>query len=233
MNDLSFPMSEETAVAAYGEAFLIKVAYLQCPPDYRARMVFALRQAGVSATELRETLGISFPTIRKQTLAGAELSGSDPNALINVIQHKDRDERFWDYVFPEPNSGCWIYAGGDNGHGYGSFMTRRGRKYAHRFAYEAIKGPIPKGMELDHLCCLRCCCNPDHLEPVTRQENIRRSVARGAVFRAPTTHCPKGHPKVDGNVVEIKRADGRTYRACRQCQQEASRRREAKRVRIR
>lgn len=230
MTTHSFPMDEETAIAVFGEAALIRASYRQCTPEYKARLVFALRQIGVTAKELRDTLQISYPTIRKQTLAGAALIGVDPATLINVIQYKDRDERFWDYVFPEPNSGCWIYAGGDNGHGYGAFHTKSGRRYAHRIAYEEIKGPIPKGMELDHLCCVRCCCNPDHLEPVTRKENQRRAAARGAVFRAPTTHCPSGHEMRGDNVIVRRRGD-RTYRQCRECARASSRRYEATRVR--
>ena len=73
----------------------------------------------------------------------------------------------------EPNSGCWLWAGADNGVGYGKY---RG-KYAHRVAYEAARGAIPEGMFLDHLCRVRCCVNPDHLEPVTNVENIRRGMA--------------------------------------------------------
>ena len=76
-------------------------------------------------------------------------------------------------VHYEPNSGCWLWAGADNGEGYGKF---RG-KYAHRLSYERHKGPIPDGLHLDHLCRMPCCINPDHLEPVTNAENARRGMA--------------------------------------------------------
>lgn len=76
-------------------------------------------------------------------------------------------------VHYEPNSGCWLWAGADNGDGYGKF---RG-EYAHRLSYKRHKGPIPDGMHLDHLCRVPCCVNPDHLEPVTNKENARRGRA--------------------------------------------------------
>lgn len=85
----------------------------------------------------------------------------------------DWQKAFESHVHHDPNSGCWLWAGADNGVGYGKF---RG-KYAHRVSYEAAKGPIPDGMHLDHLCRIRCCVNPDHLEPVTNAENARRGKA--------------------------------------------------------
>lgn len=81
-------------------------------------------------------------------------------------------EAFASHIHFEPNSGCWLWAGADNGVGYGKF---RG-KYAHRISYEMNRGPIPNGMHLDHLCRVRCCVNPSHLEPVTNAENARRGL---------------------------------------------------------
>lgn len=82
-------------------------------------------------------------------------------------------EAFESHVHYEPNSGCWLWDGADNGSGYGKF---RGR-YAHRVSFEMHKGPIPQGMHLDHLCRVPCCVNPSHLEPVTNAENARRGRA--------------------------------------------------------
>jgi hypothetical protein len=87
---------------------------------------------------------------------------------------------------------------------------------AHRVAYELFKGPIPAGMDLDHLCRVRCCCNPDHLEPVTRKENLRRGL------NGQKTACYKGHPYTPENTY---------YRAntgkkqCRLCAREMDRKR--------
>jgi hypothetical protein len=81
-------------------------------------------------------------------------------------------ERFWAYI--DKDWDCWIWQGRRNACGYGTF----GRILAHRFAYERLVGPIPDGMELDHLCGYRDCVDPSHLEPVTHAENARRAAAR-------------------------------------------------------
>ena len=91
--------------------------------------------------------------------------------------------------------GCWIWMAALDPRGYAKFgFDRPGRGYgmefAHRIAYELLKGPIPDGLELDHLCRVRCCVNPDHMDPVTHRENIRR----GKCWQREKTHCPKGHP---------------------------------------
>jgi len=81
---------------------------------------------------------------------------------------------------PEPNSGCWLWLGEVNSAGYGRIARGnphygyRTRILAHRASYEIAKGSIPDGMELDHLCRVRSCVNPDHLEPVNRSENNSR-----------------------------------------------------------
>jgi hypothetical protein len=77
-----------------------------------------------------------------------------------------------------PTTPCWIWSRALDGKGYGA-VWRDGRIIgAHRYVYEALMRPIPKGLQLDHLCRTPACVNPDHLEPVTQTENIRRSPSK-------------------------------------------------------
>lgn len=90
-------------------------------------------------------------------------------------------ERFWEKIEIQ-NSGCWAWKGSLVG-GYGSFFANKRVVKAHRWSYEQFVGPIPDGLELDHLCRNTCCVNPAHLEPVTHAENVRRGNG-GWNFRA-------------------------------------------------
>ena len=76
---------------------------------------------------------------------------------------------------------CWIWQGTSNGSGYGMISVHGRTVCAHRYAYELYVGMIPRGYDLDHLCRRRLCVNPDHLECVTRRENVRRGVRARAV----------------------------------------------------
>ncbi len=119
-------------------------------------------------------------------------------------------DRFMAKVFPEPMSGCWLWDGASTYHGYGHFKYDGRTQTAHRVAWELFKGPIPEGREIDHLCRVRCCVNPDHLEPVTHLVNIRRGNS-GSHTRN-KTHCPHGHPYDEENTL---RYNGQ--RICRIC----------------
>lgn len=74
-------------------------------------------------------------------------------------------------------TGCWIWLGELNRNGYGRVCVKGKRPVAHRHVYETLVGPIPEGLLLDHLCRVRCCVNPSHLEPVTPKENTLRGDA--------------------------------------------------------
>jgi len=90
-------------------------------------------------------------------------------------------------ISPEPNTGCWIWTGATQGLGeYGAIGIGGKLRYTHRVSYETFKGPISDGMEIDHLCGVSRCINPDHLEAVTREENMRRIKPR-------RPRCKKGH----------------------------------------
>jgi hypothetical protein len=90
--------------------------------------------------------------------------------------------------------------------------------YVHRVVWEILVGPIPAGADMDHLCRVRACCNPDHLEPVSRAVNVARGSARAGAPRH--TECPNGHLLTPENTAR----NGRSRRTCRTCKNEASRR---------
>lgn len=127
------------------------------------------------------------------------------------------EERFWRYALPEPNSGCWLWIGSIRPDGYGQFSVSAGRaRVAHIVAWEMYRGPVPEGLELDHLCRVRSCVNPDHLEPVTHRTNLLRGTGASA-RNVDKTHCPHGHEYTDDNVYFH-----RGGRHCRICQKSSS-----------
>lgn len=128
---------------------------------------------------------------------------------------RDPAERFFEKVDLNGPDGCWLWTAGTSSDGYGGFMSSTGRVVrAHRWAYEHLVGSIPEGLDLDHLCRVRRCVNPAHLEPVTRLENTLRGLGHGSEM-----HCPHGHPYDDENTYVYA---GR--RACRTCRIEHRRR---------
>lgn len=119
--------------------------------------------------------------------------------------------RFASRIHADPE-GCWLWTGPTDSHGYA--QTRRDG-LIHRATYVEAKGPIPHTLELDHLCRVRHCVNPNHLEPVTHRENVLRGDGIAAIA-AQATHCPAGHPYAGRNLVIF--ADGK--RRCRACRLE-------------
>src|SRR5579859_394860 len=119
-------------------------------------------------------------------------------------------EKFWGHV--DKSSECWVWTGYLDSHGYGLFRAPGLRIRSHRFAYQELVGPIPDGLELDHLCRNRRCVNPAHLEPVTTRENLRRSEGISA-RHARQTHCLRGHLLDEANTA-IRRDGSRLCRTC-------------------
>jgi hypothetical protein len=120
----------------------------------------------------------------------------------------DLEERFWSKV--EKTDECWNWTG-NTSRGYGRFAESHTHfVQAHRFAYELIRGSIPAGLVLDHLCRNRRCVRPEHLEPVTLRENVLRGDGPTAQ-RARQSHCIQGHSLDDAYVTQ----EG--YRQCRTC----------------
>lgn len=111
----------------------------------------------------------------------------------------------------DPASGCWEWAGSKNDDGYGSIRDSGRSLLAHRVSYEIHVEAIPAGMELDHLCRNHGCINPEHLEPVTHAENMRRSV------RPLLKSCHAGHEFTPENTYYHRTPNGRRARRCRAC----------------
>lgn len=118
--------------------------------------------------------------------------------------------RFWSKVNFDGPGGCWLWTGSLHPAGYGSLHRH---DYAHRVAYENAVGPIPEGLTLDHLCRVRPCVNPAHLEPVTLAENKARGQSAPAQ-NARRTHCIHGHPFNLFNTA-YPPSGGRMCRRCR------------------
>lgn len=124
-------------------------------------------------------------------------------------------ERFWSKV--SKGDGCWLWTGYKNPGGYGTFTRRflfnRNERLAHRISYILARGQaIPSELTLDHLCRVRECVNPAHLEVVTLRENILRGMAPGAQ-QARQVVCRKGHPFDTENTYR----DPKGHRVCRAC----------------
>lgn len=121
-------------------------------------------------------------------------------------------ERFEESIAPGDN-GCWQWAGYGNGLGYGVLHSAGRKVYAHRWSYEHHIGPIPDGLELDHLCRNRGCVNPWHLDPVTSRVNLLRGESPAA-RHARKSCCPAGHPYDETNTYHHPTKNMRTCRAC-------------------
>ncbi len=110
-------------------------------------------------------------------------------------------------------NGCWVWPGVKAKGGYGKTKRNGRTMLVHVLAYESEFGPVPPGLQLDHLCKNTACANPAHLQPVTCRENIMRGEGVAAK-NARKTHCPKGHP-YGGKNLRFK--DGGRRRRCRAC----------------
>ena len=125
---------------------------------------------------------------------------------------------------PEPMSGCWLWLGHLDRNGYGDYHATKSGPFlsAHRMAYQAFRGEIQDGMDIDHLCRVHCCVNPEHMEVVTRRVNTLRGVSPSAV-NAAKMQCNKGHPLTGNNLMIVpNKARRNKARRCRACWRENS-----------
>jgi hypothetical protein len=142
----------------------------------------------------------------------------------------DHEARLWSQVNKDapvpdyrPDLGpCWVWTGPLDSRGYGNMNIKGRGPIAHRHAYEFAVGPIPEGLEIDHLCRVRACVNPAHLEPVTSAENMRR--AADAKFAARGNVCINGHEYTPDNTY----VNPRGGRQCRICMRDYAKRYQAR-----
>lgn len=137
-------------------------------------------------------------------------------------------DRFWDKIEVIPFCGCWIWVGCQNAKGYGRIGwpvpgSRRKTRLTHVVAFEVLSGDVPAGLDLDHICRTHSCCNPYHLEPVTRLVNIWRGVRKDG-----QTRCKNGHPLDEINAPWRKNGKGIRARKCKTCNRVARRKYDAR-----
>lgn len=122
----------------------------------------------------------------------------------------DAPPRFWARV--EKTETCWLWLGASSLNGYGRFSIA-GRMFgAHRYAWTLLRGEIPEGLVIDHLCRVRHCVNPEHMEVVSPKVNTLRGLGPTAA-NALKTHCGRGHAYTPENT----RVGPEGSRHCRTC----------------
>lgn len=135
---------------------------------------------------------------------------------------KSDEERFWEKV--EKTDTCWLWTAGKTNRGYGAFYPTGSKQVGvHRWSYEHHVGPIPDGLQIDHLCRNRACVRPDHLEAVTQAVNLARGESPTAIT-ARAGVCHRGH-SLDNSWT----ADGRRH--CKECHNINRRRRRQNQIR--
>lgn len=140
---------------------------------------------------------------------------------VGIYPRLDAVTRFWikvnkDGPIPQcrPNLGpCWIWTAGCGSQGYGIHWVDGKKISSHRYSLQLAGINIPERMQPDHLCRIRRCIRPSHLEVVTHRENLLRGEGFAAT-NAKKTHCPRGHSYSGYNVIINKR---RHLRSCRIC----------------
>lgn len=121
-------------------------------------------------------------------------------------------DRIMKFIEPVTESGCWIWTGYLMPNGYGQFRYGGNAIPAHRVAFAIIRGYMPpQKIDLDHLCRVRCCVNPDHLEPVTRQVNLRRGAGCTLIGKE---RCFRGHDL----ATNLYYAGSKKAARCRECE---------------
>lgn len=155
-------------------------------------------------------------------------------------------KRFAESTQKDHKTGCWLWLLGTDIHGYAKMKHDGRTRKSATVAYEFYIGPVPFGLELDHLCFNKLCVNPDHLEPITHSENLKRRksfsrfknnlckkghILPPLVKRNPNGSCPICYTEYQANWRERNRQYDVDYRATNKDQINANRR--ARRMKIR
>jgi hypothetical protein len=143
-----------------------------------------------------EKAPISPQTVRKLGYVKGE-----PRSYV-----RNHDKRGTSPKYKVDENGCWLFTGWTNTKGYGMIRDGARMRIAHRVFYERTKGPIPEGMQLDHLCRVPACVNPAHLEPVTNTQNARRG--RKPKLTIEQVREIRSRPKVYGSTLALAREFG-------------------------
>lgn len=138
-------------------------------------------------------------------------------------------------AFGAPDA-CWLWLGGsdltptEKGDGYGRIRWHGKSVRAHRLVFELLGGsPAPSGLVSDHLCRNTLCCNPAHIEHVSNATNVMRGNSFAAI-NARATHCIHGHEFTRQNTLILMRANGKSFRACKECRRAVGKRQRQKKL---
>ena len=148
------------------------------------------------------TVGVSRPMLRGIHGVPAPSSVLPPHVAARVtVSH----------------AGCWLWGGAVDRCGYGLASIGGKMFRLHRWAFQAANGPVAAELDMDHLCRVKSCCNPLHLEPVTHHVNLLRGATTRASTNQRKTSCANGHPFSEDNTYRWGTSRGTPRRYCRAC----------------
>jgi hypothetical protein len=175
----------------------------------------------IAAQKHRDTEGTAYRLAHKKRVPKAAKAPNVRKPYPKNRTTKPAMDRFMSKV--SKTETCWLWGGMLAKDGYGLFcFAKRKTVSAHRWVFTELIGPIADGNEIDHMCFVRNCVNPEHLEQVSHAENVARSIANGnyagrheiGKFQAAKTHCKRGHEYSKENTYIDTHSGGRRCRAC-------------------